>query len=96
MHLLFAVTNCVGPSCDTNFPTVGATSDTLQVALQILFGIIGTLTVIYIIFAGIRLTTSQGDPQTIAKERQSIIFALVGLVVTLSAEIIVTFVLGRL
>jgi len=93
-----AVINCTSgySNCDLNLPHVVAGSDNVRMVVQFAFGVIGALAVIYIIYAGIRISMSQGDPQTIAKSRQAIIFALVGLVVAVSAEIIVSFVLGRL
>lgn len=80
----------------TNLPTVSASSDNVTIALQIIFGIIGTVAVIYLLYQAIRFTMSQGDPQAISQARQGIIFAIVGLVVALSAEVIVTFVIGQL
>jgi hypothetical protein len=40
--------------------------------------------------------TSQGNPETVKKAREAIIAAVIGLVIALSAEIIVSFVLGNL
>lgn len=90
------VTNCTGSKCDTNFPGVSANNGSVQTVVQIAFAIIGTLAVIYLLFASIQMITSQGDPQTIAKSRQAILYAVVGIVVAVSAELIVTFVLGKL
>ncbi len=93
-QLALTVTNCT-TNCDTNLPQISASTDTVQNALRLAFGIIGTIAVIMIVISGIRYVLSQGDPQTVAKARQSIIYALIGLVVALSAELIVTFVLGK-
>jgi hypothetical protein len=96
-----AVSNCSpgDPGCttgQTNLPQVAASSDTLKLVLQLVFGIIGALTVIFIIINALRYSTSLGDPQANAKIRNSLIYAAVGLAVVVSAEVIVTFVLGRL
>ncbi|HLZ15300.1 MAG TPA: pilin [Candidatus Saccharimonadales bacterium] len=89
-----AVVNCLGQAqCDTGLPTVGANSSNLHVALQLIFGIAGAVAVIVIILAGLRLQFSQGNPQEAATARQTIIYAIAGLLVALSAEGIVTFVL---
>ena len=85
-------TNCNG---DTNLPQVAANNDTLRIVLSFVFGIIAALTVIYIIINALRYSTSLGDPQANARLRNSIIYAAVGLVVALSAEVIVQFTLGR-
>lgn len=91
-----AISNCTNSNCDTNFPQVDPSAATLQQGLQLFFALIGTVTVIYIIYAAIRLTLSQGDPQTIAKERQAVVFAILGLIIVVSAELVVTFVLREL
>ena len=95
-----AVSNCPtgAQGCSdgqTNFPQITASSDTLKIVLQFVFGIVAALTVIFIIINALRYMTSLGDPTANAKIRNSLIYAAVGLVVVLSAEAIVTFVLGR-
>jgi hypothetical protein len=88
-----------GGTCDnftTNLPTVAATNQSLVLVIQIIFGIIGAMAVIYIMFAAFHFMRSQGDPQTVAKARNGIIYALIGLAIVVLAELIVTFVLGRL
>ena len=82
--------------CETNLPNVSAGQSQLTTILQILFGIVGAVAVIYIIIAGFGLITSLGNPEALAKARQALIFAGVGLAVALSAELIVTFVLNKL
>jgi hypothetical protein len=82
-------------NCQTTLPVIGATSDNVKVALQLIFGVIALLTVIYIIIAAIRYQISLGNPEATAKLRNTIIFAAVGLVITLAAEAIVTFTIGR-
>lgn len=81
---------------DLKLPEVEANDENLQKVFQILFGIIALLTVLYIMITGLKLVAQQGDPQGISKARQGIIYASIGLVIALSAELIVTFVIGRL
>ncbi len=84
-------------SNDTGLPKVSAGQSQITIILRFVFGIIGVVAVIYIILAGIRLATSIGsDPQAFAKARNTLIFAGVGLAIAISAEAIVTLVLGRL
>ncbi len=92
---LLALTNC-DTGCDINLPQVTAYSSKVTSLIQLVLCIIAILAVVYIVLAGIKLIISQGDPQAIAKARQAIIYAAIGLVVAMSAEIIVTFVIGRL
>jgi hypothetical protein len=44
----------------------------------------------------LQLVLSQGDPKSAAQARQTIIYAVIGLVVAISAEVIVTFVIDKL
>lgn len=65
-------------------------------ALDVVFVILGGIALIVIIVAGIRLMLSRGDPQGVAKARDTIIYAAVGLAVAVSAYTILNFVVGRL
>ena len=97
MNILFAITNCDDPQqCQTTFPNVTADTGQLTQLIQLALGIIAIVAVIYIVIAGIKLIISQGDPTAVAKSRQSIIYAALGLIIAMSAEIIVTFVIGKL
>lgn len=91
MHRLAQVSNSA-----IGLPETPATPASLETILQIVFGVIGALAVLFIIVGGFKLVMSQADPQKIAKARATIIYALVGLVVALLAEAIVTFVLSEL
>lgn len=91
------VEQCVDDICDLgNIPKVEAGSSQLQSILQIVFAIIGVIAVVYIVLAGFKLITSLGNPEALAKARQTIIFAAIGLAVALSAELIVSIFLGKL
>jgi hypothetical protein len=59
----------------------------------IIAGIAGVAAVIMIVIGGIRFMVSGGDPSSVANARNSIIFALVGLVVIAAAESIFLFVI---
>jgi len=48
-----------------------------------------------IVISGFRFIVGQGSPQETAKARNTIVYALVGLVVALTAEAIVALVLGK-
>ncbi len=95
------VANCdfnAGPdACNgTLLPTAQLDAPVVGRFLQVFFGVIGIVTVIYIVIAGFQLVTSQGDSQSIAKARQTIIYACVGLAIVVLAEAIISVVLGRL
>ena len=79
-----------------SLPNVLAGSEQIRTVLQITFGIIGAVALIYMALAGLKFVNSQGKPEAVAAARQSIIYGAIGLVIAASAEIIVTFVLVRL
>ena len=82
-------------TCDTGLSPVGAGTPQVQQLLAIAFGVIAAVTVLMIVIAGFRLTIAQGSPQETTKARNTIVYALIGLVISLSAEAIVAFVLGK-
>jgi hypothetical protein len=95
---VFAVAvNCLGNAqCETGLPKVDANNANLQQILQIVFGVIGVVAVIVIMWAGLKFITAQGNPQEAAKARMTIIYAVIGLILAISAEVIVTFVLNNI
>lgn len=55
----------------------------------------GIIAVLAIIIAGFMYTISRGDPGEIAKAKNTILYAVVGLVVVLVAFTITNFIIGR-
>lgn len=81
------------PQCDE---TSGSRlNDVLEVVLNVLSLIVGVIAVIGIIISGMKFITAQGDSSQISSARNTIIYALVGLVVVALAQTIVRFVLNR-
>jgi hypothetical protein len=70
--------------------------DTLKIAITIIATIIGIAAVIVIIISGFSMVTSGGNSEDVAKARNHIIYALVGLIVAVLAETMVAFVLNKL
>ena len=85
-----------GQVCDTGLPMVAANSSQLQGFLQILFGVLAAVAVLIITIAGLRFIFESTNPQETARARNTIIYAVLGLIIALSGEAIVSFVLGRL
>lgn len=61
--------------------------------LPLIFGILGALSLMYVVIGGFRYTISAGDPNNVQRARETIIYALIGLVVSVSAFTIINFVL---
>ncbi len=85
-----------GAGCKTGLPPANANSGNLQNILQIAFAVLAALAVLFIVIAGLRFITGQGNPQEMSKAKSTIAYALVGLLVALLAEAIVAFTLGKL
>ena len=64
--------------------------------ISILLYVAGTIAVIVIIIGAIRYITSDGDSAKAATAKNSILYAVVGLVLAIMSFGIVSFVVGRL
>ncbi|MGE5327774.1 MAG: pilin [Thiobacillus sp.] len=66
----------------------------IKTLVNALLYVLGAVSVIVIIFAGIFYTTSIGDAALITKAKNTLLYAVIGLVVAMLAYAIVNFVLG--
>lgn len=64
-------------------------------AVNIFSVIVGIIAVIMIIVGGLKFITSGGDSGKISSARQTVIYALIGLIIVALAQVIVRFVLGQ-
>lgn len=60
--------------------------------IQVVLGVLGGVAIIMIVLGGIRYTLSQGDSSALTSAKNTIIYAVVGLVVAILASGIVIFV----
>lgn len=67
----------------------------IRLALNMLSIIAGVIAVIMLIVSGFKYITSQGDANQIAGAKNSLIYAVVGLVIVALSQAIVKFVLAR-
>ena len=96
MNSLYLFSAALVTKDEVNIPKTDVTNATVENVLQIVFGTMGAIALIIIILAGIKFITSQGNPEGLTKARNTIIYAAVGLAVSIGALAIVTFVVGRL
>ena len=61
---------------------------------QAILGVLGIVAVVFIIVGGINYATSQGDSSKTKKARDTILYAVIGLLVALFSFAIVTFILN--
>ena len=60
--------------------------------LQVVFGILGGIAVIMIIIGGFRYVISQGDSGSVTSAKNTILYAVIGLVIASFATAIVSFI----
>ena len=65
-----------------------------KVITNVLLFIIGAISVIMLVIGGIRYTTSAGDSSAVKAAKDTILYAIVGIVVALLAFAVVNFVVG--
>ncbi|TXG75979.1 hypothetical protein E6P97_04540 [Patescibacteria group bacterium] len=84
--------NC--PSVDEGEAT-SKVNDAVRLALNLFSAIVGIIAVVMIIVGGIKYITSGGDSGNVTSAKNTILYAIIGLVVVALAQIIVRFVLAR-
>lgn len=70
-------------------------SDTIKTVVNVLSALIGAVAVIMIIIGGFRYVASAGSPEAAKGARNTILYAVIGLVVAALAQVIVHFVLNN-
>lgn len=81
---------------ELNIPTTSLSPGHVHTILQIVFALAGAIALIIIVLSGLRFILSSGDPQKTAQARNTIIYALVGLVICILSFSIVTFVVNKI
>lgn len=67
----------------------------IETVINIFSVVVGVVAVIMIIVGGLKYITSGGDSAAVSGAKNTILYALVGLVIVVLAQVIVKFVLGR-
>lgn len=64
--------------------------------MNVVYLVAGMVAVLVIVVAGFMFITSRGDMNAIAKAKNALLYAVIGLVVVLLAFVITQFILGRI
>lgn len=83
-----------GGGCDTNAST-DKVNKLIALVINIFSLVVGVVAVIMIIIGGLKYITSSGDSNNITSAKNTILYAIIGLVVVALAQFIVKFVLGK-
>lgn len=87
-----------GGNCANSTATAEAESTvnrTIKYVVNLLSFIVGIIAVIMIIVSGIKYITSSGDSNSVNSAKNTLLYAIVGLVVVALAQVIVRFVLTQ-
>ena len=80
-----------------NGPTnLTGTDGVFTTIVNVLLFIIGAVSVIMLIYGGIRYTTSGGNANSVTAAKNTIMYAIIGLIIAIFAFAIVNFVVGEL
>ncbi|MCL4357632.1 pilin [Patescibacteria group bacterium] len=79
-------------SCVPQFDSISDVWLVVAAVIDMLLYLGGLGAVFMVIYGGVRYTTSMGSPEATAQARNTIIYALIGLVIAISASFIVTFI----
>lgn len=90
--------NCTGTNKDTAVCKSAGTDDatnTAQDIVNVLLLLIGAVSVIMIVIGGFKYVTSNGDQNQLTSAKNTVLYAVVGLVVAIMASAIVNFVVTQ-
>ena len=68
--------------------------DYVKIVVNTLLYVLGAVSVIVIVIAGVYYTTSGGDPSLVKRAKDTLLYAVIGLIVAVMAYAIVNFVVG--
>lgn len=80
--------------CDPTAQTKNVNS-VLRTSINLLSIVVGVIAIIAIIIGGLKFIMSQGDSAGVSSAKNTIIYAIIGLIIVAMAQFIVRFVLNR-
>lgn len=85
-----------GLGCVTGSGTCIDANTMVTTAIQWIVGVSGVVALIFIVIGGVKYMTSAGDAGRLAKAKSTILYASIGLIIVILAEVITGFVSGIL
>lgn len=83
------------PEDQIDIPKESLQENAVLNGLEIFFGIAAAVALLIVGISAFRMVISRGNAQDVQKARDSILYAVIGLTITLSGFVIVTFVIER-
>ncbi|MFA5004360.1 MAG: pilin [Candidatus Saccharimonadales bacterium] len=84
-----------GGSCSNTSQGTSTINGIIKTVINVFSIIVGVVSVIMIILGGLRYITSGGDSTSVSGAKNTIIYAIIGLVIVALAQFIVQFVLNK-
>ena len=75
--------------------STGRLNNLIKTIINVISIVVGVVAVIMIVFGGLRYITSGGDSSNVSSAKNTIIYAIIGLVIVALAQFIVRFVLEK-
>lgn len=88
--------NPAGGSATINASQQGSLGDNIATVINYFLGLLGLISVGFLIYAGILMVTSGGEEEGVTKARKIIMYAVIGIVIIVLAYTIVQFVVNVL
>ena len=75
-------------------PVVPITNVTVTNIFNAVLGLAGALAVVFVVYGGIQYSLSMGEPAKVKQAKDTILYAVIGLVVVMISFTIINFVIG--
>lgn len=70
-------------------------NDVIQTGLNLFSAVVGIIAVVFVMLGGVKYMTSQGEAAKVNEAKNSVLYAVVGIIIVAMAQVIVRFVLKR-
>ncbi|MBP7837567.1 hypothetical protein KA021_02620 [Candidatus Saccharibacteria bacterium] len=81
---------------DLGLPYISLGENKVQAGLQFFLGVAIALAVLFIAIGGFKYTTSGGEPASLKQAKETITYAVIGLIVAVLAQIIIGLVVSAI
>lgn len=88
--------NCANPGDQVPQNLFGGPDSVFTTIVNVMLFLIGAISVVMLIYGGIRYTTSGGNSASVTAAKNTILYAIIGLVIAFLAFAIVNWVLGAI
>ena len=83
-------------NCETGDDATQKINDLIRSVINLLSAIVGVIAVIMIIVGGLRYITSGGNDTSVTSAKNTILYAIIGLIIVALAQILVRFTLSKI